>query len=212
MLQESHPDLKFDIFERLNTGAVSLNAQELRNCIYRGPFNDLVKQLVKHPTWLKALGAKSPHKRMLDREMVVRFFALFDNLKHYKKPMKSFLSGYMRDAKKYDNAKITKLKELFTKIVEDVYFVFGTKSFRRYTNGRWEYTVNKALFDVIMVSFADIQSNNIHENKEAILNAYKEIQTSKTFTDYIAQSTSDVKNVTERISLWKDKISSITGA
>jgi len=34
--RESEADLKFEIFERLNTGAVSLNDQELRNCIYRG--------------------------------------------------------------------------------------------------------------------------------------------------------------------------------
>ena len=34
--KESDPNLRFDIFERLNTGAVPLNDQELRNCIYRG--------------------------------------------------------------------------------------------------------------------------------------------------------------------------------
>lgn len=37
--KESNPDVRFDIFERLNTGAVQLNAQELRNCIYRGEYN-----------------------------------------------------------------------------------------------------------------------------------------------------------------------------
>jgi hypothetical protein len=34
---DSHPDIKFDVFERLNTGAASLTAQELRNAVYRGP-------------------------------------------------------------------------------------------------------------------------------------------------------------------------------
>ena len=33
--RESDPDLKFEVFERLNTNAVPLNAQELRNCVYR---------------------------------------------------------------------------------------------------------------------------------------------------------------------------------
>ena len=37
--EESEQDLKFEIFERLNTGAVSLNDQELRNCIYRGRYH-----------------------------------------------------------------------------------------------------------------------------------------------------------------------------
>src|SRR3989338_9333002 len=48
ILKESHPDIKFEIFERLNRGSVRLNDQELRNCIYRGNFNDLMKELVKN--------------------------------------------------------------------------------------------------------------------------------------------------------------------
>lgn len=43
--KESEQDLKFEVFERLNTGAVSLNDQELRNCIYRGKYNDLLWKL-----------------------------------------------------------------------------------------------------------------------------------------------------------------------
>jgi Protein of unknown function DUF262 len=31
---ESHPNMKFEIYERLNTGAILLNAQELRNSVY----------------------------------------------------------------------------------------------------------------------------------------------------------------------------------
>ena len=45
--KESDPNLKFEIFERLNTGSVSLNDQELRNCIYRGPYNGLLKELAQ---------------------------------------------------------------------------------------------------------------------------------------------------------------------
>jgi len=30
---DSHPIMKFEIYERLNTGSISLNAQELRNSI-----------------------------------------------------------------------------------------------------------------------------------------------------------------------------------
>jgi len=42
--RESEADLKFEIFERLNTGAVSLNDQELRNCIYRGLYKQITKR------------------------------------------------------------------------------------------------------------------------------------------------------------------------
>lgn len=39
-------NIKYELFERLNTGASSLNAQEIRNCIYRGKFNNILKELV----------------------------------------------------------------------------------------------------------------------------------------------------------------------
>ena len=49
--KESHPDVKFEIFERLNTGSVALADQEIRNCIYRGPYNDLINDLSNNETF-----------------------------------------------------------------------------------------------------------------------------------------------------------------
>lgn len=42
---KSDQHVRFDLFERLNTGGVSLTQQEIRNCIYQGPFNDLLKKM-----------------------------------------------------------------------------------------------------------------------------------------------------------------------
>ena len=41
LLKESQ-ELKYEIFSRLNQGAVALKPQELRNCIYRGSFNSMI--------------------------------------------------------------------------------------------------------------------------------------------------------------------------
>lgn len=58
------PQVKFDIFERLNSGAVQLELQELRNAIYRGKFNDIIKELAKNEDFRKLLGIdlKNPKK------------------------------------------------------------------------------------------------------------------------------------------------------
>src|SRR5580658_15101 len=37
--------VRFDLFERLNSGGVKLQPQEIRNCVYRGAFNDILKRL-----------------------------------------------------------------------------------------------------------------------------------------------------------------------
>src|SRR3990170_2473046 len=54
--KESEPNVKYEIFERLNTGAVKLNDQELRNCIYRGAYNDFLAYLADDDTFLRLLG------------------------------------------------------------------------------------------------------------------------------------------------------------
>ncbi len=37
---DSDPMMKFEVFERLNTGSIALNAQEVRNSTHRGPMNE----------------------------------------------------------------------------------------------------------------------------------------------------------------------------
>jgi hypothetical protein len=81
--EESHPDIKFDVFERLNTGAVKLTPQELRNCIYRGNFNDKLHELVLDKNFRQALG-RARDSRMRDEELILRFLALSDGLTGYK--------------------------------------------------------------------------------------------------------------------------------
>jgi rubredoxin len=46
--KESDPDVRFEVFERLNTGATKLNDQELRNCVYRSAISSVGKQSTHH--------------------------------------------------------------------------------------------------------------------------------------------------------------------
>jgi hypothetical protein len=75
--KESDPNLKFEIFERLNTGSVSLNDQELRNCIYRGHYNLLLRELALDQEFMALMGLARPDKRMKDVELVLRFSAFY---------------------------------------------------------------------------------------------------------------------------------------
>jgi len=60
--KETNPDVKFEIFERLNVGSVKLNDQELRNCIYRGKYNNLIKELSENKDFLLLLGLDEAQK------------------------------------------------------------------------------------------------------------------------------------------------------
>ena len=96
---DSNEEIKYDVFMRLNTGSVHLNEQELRNCLYRGNLNRLLKELTNNVQWQTLLGLKAPHKRMADRELILRFLAIYHGwniedkkLVGYKGRMKVFLS------------------------------------------------------------------------------------------------------------------------
>jgi len=90
--------VKYDIFERLNSGSVKLEAQELRNAVSRGPFNVLIKELAQDQNFriLLQIDLDNPDsskkvQKMEDAELVLRFFALDDdNYTHYARASSSF--------------------------------------------------------------------------------------------------------------------------
>ena len=108
---ESHPEIKFDVFQRLNTNTMPLNAQELRNCVYRGSLNDLLKEAVEYEPWLEILNRKKPDKRMRDEELALRFFAFrVHGLKSYRTPLKHWINAAVKYGRKVhprDNIKTT---------------------------------------------------------------------------------------------------------
>jgi len=76
-----------EVFSRLNTGGVALQGQEVRNCVYAGEFNKLLKQLNKNEDWRFIVGKTAEDNRMRDIELILRFLALYSNASQYAKPM-----------------------------------------------------------------------------------------------------------------------------
>ncbi len=175
--KQSHPDVRFEIFNRLNSGAVKLNDQELRNSVYRGPYNNLLAELAADADFLSLLGLESHHYRMIDREMVLRFCA-FQHSSHlnYKPSMKRFLNNDMRNFRFLDEQEKRKLTQAFRQAVKSSKTVFGARAFRRFkrgdqqnANGEWEEKrVNKALFDIIMYGFSRYPPSQVTPASDAI--------------------------------------------
>src|ERR1700690_2702592 len=76
--------VRFDLFERLNTGGVRLQPQEIRNCIFRGPFNEALKELAGDPSFRKVVKVKTGSENSGTREeFVLRFLAFYDGYKAF---------------------------------------------------------------------------------------------------------------------------------
>src|SRR5207302_5968003 len=91
---ESSAQMTFEIFGRLNTGAMQLNAQEIRNALYSGKLNRLLMELEKTSGFRHAVGSKAPRPRQVDRELVLRFVALRHGLASYRPPLIKFLNDF----------------------------------------------------------------------------------------------------------------------
>jgi len=209
---DSHKDLKFEIFERLNSGSVKLNDQELRNCIYRGRYNNLLREMSTDKTYMKIMGYQKPHNRMLDIEYVLRFASFYhQTYLRYKSPMKKFMNDEMEARRDISDNDAAKLKKAFDNSVSLVFSLLGKNAFRRFTagteenkNGKWESKqFNAALFDVLMWSFADQDKSMVMRNLDSIREELIHLMSaSQEFNDSIVLATSDVKRVEQRFEIW----------
>ncbi len=111
----------FEIFERLNTGGMALTLQEIRNCVISGSLNKFLEDLNNHVSWRTLLNKSSPDSRMKDIEMMLRFFALKEGWVHYKKPMKDFISEFMRENKNPTEGRKPSLRQ-FSKAPRTLFF------------------------------------------------------------------------------------------
>lgn len=216
--KESDPGLKYEIFERLNSGSVQLNHQELRNCTFRGRYNDLLKKLASMPDFLRLLGLEKPHSRMRDVELVLRFASFFHNTYIiYEPPMKTFLTDDMKKYQNINEEEAQKLTEAFKKSISVIKSMFGDNAFKRFNagsandkNGKWGTTFNASLFDVTMFLFAVYDKNALYRNldriKEALIYLMSE---NHDFIRSIEISTSSVEAVKTRFDLFKKEIDDI---
>ncbi len=219
--KESDPNLKFEIFERLNTGAVALNDQELRNCIYRGPYNAKLKVLANNPDFKYLLGITQPDKRMNDVELVLRWAAFYLNsYLNYKPPMKNFLNNNMLEYRLITTVKSGQLEDAFKNTVSIIRSLLDKRAFKKYYkgddkdyNGNWEpKKFNASLYDILMWSFSREDKNKIYQNLDSIREALIDLMTmDQDFINSIERSTSSIQAVTTRFDKWRMVLQSIIG-
>ncbi len=218
--KEADQDLKFEVFERLNSGADKLNDMELRNCVYRGPYNDLLKALVKNEVFMKIRGENSPDVRMQDRQLLLRFFAMWRNTHlRYRGPMKQFMNHEMQEHRFASEEKLATMRRTFEEAIQCASDVFGAKAFRRYSpgdqqspDGKWEAgaKLNIALWDTILYVFTYYERRQIVPIADAVREEFLDVLASDdTFADYIGRTTDKPDRVRYRAETWKRRIDNL---
>lgn len=200
---KSDPELRFQVFERLNQGGVALNAQEVRHCVYRGALNDLLHELVEDEVWLASLGRKTPNARMIDCELALRFFCFRSRVRHYNTPLKGFLNDFMRDHRFMQDGDVSEARNAFLTTVRKVHLVFGDKAFRRVESRggelHWDNAPNRAVFDAQMLVFERMEQQFVEDRAADIRSSYIGLCSDTDFSDAVSRATADVSRVRTRI-------------
>lgn len=206
--KESEPSLKYHMFKRLNTGGELLSAQEIRNCTIRLlgskgiEFLDKCSQNEDFKAVIKRIG-EDKFKSKYDQELVLRFFAVKNDLDDYRYPVTEYLTRYLE--------KITINEEMFDYQKEYQIFcdtfhfinsVIGENAFSGKTgNGTIKQEFFLYYFDGISVpvaSFADRITSYPEPFK--IKEAIEKIKYGKELRSY---KTGSVNGIKTRIELFK---------
>ena len=210
---ESDSDVKFEIFERLNTGSMKLNEDEIRNSVYRGPYIDLLDELSNDNVFCNLIRKPNSKNRMIYRGMILRFFALSgQDIRLYRPSMKKYCNKELKEWRFLSKDKADEYRKRFRKCVDLCFSVFGENAFRRFNpgkseanpNGEWVSTrINMALFDIQMCGFALYDQNQFHgyydDIREAMLDL---ICNDNEFGNAIEIKTSDAEQMKIRFKKW----------
>lgn len=195
--------VKYDIFERLNSGAVKLEAQELRNATCRGPFKNLIKVLAENEDFLEIcqLSENSSRiKKMEDQELVLRFFAITynDGYKEYRGGFRDFLTEKMKEFNKLPDTEIDNMKIIFIKTVKKIRESFGEAPFSKYRYENDELVrmskFNSAVYDSIIVPFVRLEDGVPPDYED-----FKKIFNDDEYFTAVEGSVNDVSKLEKRI-------------
>ena len=201
----SDPELKFEVFERLNTSTVPLNAQELRKSVSRGPLIDLLEVLATDKAWLKIFNRKVPDRRMRDEELILRFFAFqVLGLGSYSTPHKHWLNEVADRGRSFDSEQIKRLASLWKSTVRKCLLIFEPNECFRRIPLRPRNVVNRALMDLIMYSLVGVPRRAIERHADTFYERTEQLLQDPEFDDLITRSVDHKSRTLRRFELWAD--------
>jgi Protein of unknown function DUF262 len=222
ILTESAKDLeqarkvKEYVFERLNTGGISLNAQELRNCLYLGEYNDLIVELAGYPLFSDMLGVprydeyirgdyihpklaeNKIFSRMRDCELVLRFFSLRKK-SAISSSLKLIMDRNMEKNMGLSTEGVQQLREVFHSRLNLANEIFGESAFR----DEHDRKVLDRFYDAIMVALdrGFEERGKLIKNSKKISQRIMELKEKDEYHDLIIGTPNSANGIKSRINV-----------
>lgn len=159
--QESDPNVKYEIFQRLNTGGVNLSQQEVRNSVgymLDQNFQDWLIGLANNPAFLRTIDqTEAAKERQQHVELALRYLA-FRNV-HYKSGLDvhEYLDSALLQIAKLSKDERDLESTVFYQTFETLNSIMGSDSFKRWDGNNFNGKFLMSVYEVVSLGI----SNNI---------------------------------------------------
>jgi uncharacterized protein with ParB-like and HNH nuclease domain len=191
------PDVKFNIFKRINTGGLPLSIQEIRHALYQGNATNLLGKLVNSKEFKDATISRITDERMAARAFILRWIVgklYYPNLGVLDSS--EILNNTMDKLNNMHNEELNILERIFKEVMRSIYDIFGKYAFvTHYRNGIWmtgQY-LNKDFFEAFSINFATLdreQRKMLVVRKELLKESFRGLmskENNNTYYHYLQQ-------------------------
>lgn len=213
LIQENTPpEVKFNIFKRINTGGLPLSSQEIRHALNQGKASLLLQELADSAEFRTATNEGIRDDRMGDRECVLRVLAFMRTpYQEYKsKNIDAFLNQCMIDLNKSSDSDIQDLGRRFGRAMVDCYRLFGDRAFRKQKRGNpRRYPINRALFEVWSANVESLSPADVarlEEKNKDLRERFLSLLDDSNFESAITYGTGDPRKVRLRFTMIEQTI------
>jgi hypothetical protein len=160
------PEVKYNIFKRINTGGEPLSPQELRHALNPGKAIKLLSKLAASPEFKQVVNLGDKRKmRMDDQEFILGFFAFkLTSYKEYTDGTRDlFLTQALSKANYLSELELNKLEYDFKQVMNVAFDIFGKNAFRKLSNkAKKQQPINKSLFEAWSVNLSQLTDEEIN--------------------------------------------------
>ena len=195
------PEVKYNIFKRINTGGEPLSPQELRHALNPGKAARFLRDLAASPEFQQVVKLGDTRKmRMDDREFILGFLAFtLTSYKDFKEDKRdAFLTKALAKTNKLTDEDLNNIENNFKKTMIASHEILGEYAFCKISQKqKRKYPVNKALFEAWSVNLSNLTDEQIRllkiKNTELMNKFSNLVDNDKDFLISISQAANKVE-------------------
>lgn len=194
--------VKFNVFARLNQGGMPLNAQEIRNAIFKGQWRDHIREMAESTSFLKATEGKIAKLRQQDMELVLRFIAHYQIGRPFEREANSNLDSFLNKTVElvfpdWNDGDWDVAKAGFYRAINNANQLLGENAFRKIGGNGNRPPINRGLFESQLLALSvlsDAETDTLLKKKKIVSSTIqKEINENLELAKSLTLSTGSAK-------------------